>query len=132
MSEINIEIVTPAGIIYSSAIESCTAPGKEGKFQILNGHAALLANLHIGEIKVETSGETKFLSNAGGFLEVQDNKISIVVESAEIAENIDIERAKSAETRAIKRLEGREDIDIDRAKLALARALNRLKISSQH
>jgi F-type H+-transporting ATPase subunit epsilon len=131
MSELNVEIVTPYGVVYTGDIKACTAPGADGLFQILNEHADFLSNLEIGEIKVEGSDGVKLLATSGGFLEVKDNIISIVVETAEFASEIDIERAKSAEQRARMRLESKEEVDFLRAEMALARALNRLKIASQ-
>lgn len=131
MSELNIEIVTPDGIKLSGEVKSCVAPGVEGQFQILIGHAPLLSLLEIGEIKIEKPDGDKLLASSGGFLEVKDNLVSVVVESAEFAEDIDVERARSAEDRAKKRLEEKKEINVERAQIALLRALNRLKISSQ-
>lgn len=132
MAELSLEIVTPFGVKFSGGIISCVAPGAEGQFQILTGHAPLLSILEIGEIKIENTDNVKSLATGGGFLEVKNNLVSIVVESAEFAEEIDIERAKAAQERAQKRLDTHEAIDVDRAKVALLRALNRLKISSHH
>ena len=73
----------------------------------------------------------KLLATSGGFLEVKNNRISLVVESAEFAEQIDVERAKSAEKRAKERLAKKGEVDMLRAEMALTRALNRLKVSSQ-
>lgn len=131
MTELNVEIVTPDGIVFTGEVTSCTAPGAKGQFQILTGHAPFLANLQIGEIKVEKHDGLKIIATSGGFLEVKDNNISIIVESAEFADDIDVARAKEAEERARKRLEDKGDIDLIRANFALLRALNRLKISSQ-
>jgi F-type H+-transporting ATPase subunit epsilon len=131
MTELNVEIVTPDGIVFTGDVTSCTAPGAHGQFQILSGHASLLANLQIGEIKVQKQDDKKVLATSSGFLEVKDNNISIIVESAEFADNIDIARAKEAEKRAKRRLEEKGDDNLVRANLALLRALNRLKVSSQ-
>jgi F-type H+-transporting ATPase subunit epsilon len=131
MSALSVEIVTPAGITFQGDILSCTVPGADGRFQILKNHADLLANLDIGEIKIKQTKGEKILATSGGFLEVKDNKISIVVESAEFAEQINVERAKAAEKRAKERLAKKGELDMSRAEMALARALNRLKISAQ-
>ena len=131
MSELTVEIVTPDGIAFSGEITSCTAPGENGQFQILNDHAPFLANLQIGELKVQMKDGEKVLSTGGGFLEVKDNIISIIVESAEFADNIDVSRAKEAEKRARERLEQKGGIDLARAELALLRALSRLKVTSK-
>jgi len=131
MSELTIEIVTPAGVTYRGSVQSCTVPGADGLFQILRDHADLLAYLKIGEIKLKQADGEKRLATSGGFLEVLKNRISLVVESAEFADDIDVERAKDAEKRARERLTKKEGVDTLRAEMALARALNRLKISSQ-
>jgi len=131
MSELTVEIVTPDGIAFSGETTSCTAPGENGQFQILNDHAPFLANLQIGELKVQMKDGEKVLSTGGGFLEVKDNIISIIVESAEFADNIDVSRAKEAEKRARERLENKGGIDLARAELALLRALGRLKVASK-
>ena len=131
MTELNVEIVTPDGIVFKGEVTACTAPDAKGKFQILTGHAPFLANLQIGEIKVENQNSSKILATSGGFLEVRDNNISIIVESAEFSDNIDVARAKEAKERAKKRLEDKGDMDLIRANFALLRALNRLKVSSQ-
>jgi F-type H+-transporting ATPase subunit epsilon len=130
MTNLNVEIVTPHGIVFKGALISCTAPGVNGQFQILSGHAPLLANLQIGEIKLRNSEGQKRLATSGGFLEVKDNNISIIVESAEFADDINVARAKEAEKRARKRLEEKDNIDLVRVDLALLRAINRLKVSS--
>ena len=132
MSELTIDVVTPAGVVYTGSIESCSAPGTNGQFQVLNQHASMLANIAVGEIKLVSEGREKILATSGGYCEVKDNKISLMVETAEFAETIDVNRARAAKERAERRLKEKEGIDIPRAKLALARALNRLKISSQN
>jgi len=131
MTDLNVEIVTPDGIVFTGDLTSCVAPGANGQFQILSGHAPFLANLQIGEIKIKNSDGQKILAASGGFLEVKDNRISIIVESAEYADDINIDRAKEAEKRARKRLEEKGEVDFVRADLALMRALNRLRVSSR-
>ena len=129
MSELNIEIVTPQGLKFSGNVDACTAPGIDGTFQILAGHASLLSMLNVGEIKFDFGDSTRFMATSGGFLEVKSNKVTIMAETAEWAEDIEIERAREAERRARSRIEGGEGEDIDRAQLALARALNRIQVS---
>ena len=130
MIDLNVEIVTPDGIVFTGDLTSCTAPGVNGQFQILSSHAPYLANLQIGEIKILNKDGKKILATSGGFLEVKDNSISIIVESAEYADDINIDRAKEAEKRAKKRLEEKGEVDFLREDLALLRDVNRLKISS--
>jgi len=131
VAELQLEIVTPFGQTYQSDVTSCTVPGAMGKFQILKDHASMLSLVNIGSIKIEeSSGKTVFLATSGGFCEIDNNLIKVIVESAEFSDSIDVDRAKDARERAEKRLQSEiSEIDIDRAKLALARALNRLKIA---
>ena len=131
MSELTVEIVTPDGIIFTGDITAITAPGTNGQFQILSGHAPFLANLEIGEIKVQDQKDEKILATSGGFLEVKDNIISIIVESAEFADDIDMTRAKEAEKRARKRKQEKGEVDLVRVEFALMRAINRIKVSSR-
>ncbi len=131
MSDIHIEVVTPDGMRFEGMADSCTVPGYEGEFQVLKDHAGLIGQLVIGEIRIEADGKKHLFSTCGGFIEIDKNNVNIIVEAAELAENIEIERAKKAEERARQRLHEAGDIDIERAKLALARAMNRLKVASQ-
>jgi F-type H+-transporting ATPase subunit epsilon len=131
MADLNLEIVTPDGVAFAGEVKACTAPGAAGQFQILNGHAPFLSILKIGELKVRMEDGEKLLATSGGFLEIRDNIITIIVESAEFADDIDISRAKEAEKRARERLDKKGDIDLAKAELSYLRALNRLKIASQ-
>jgi F-type H+-transporting ATPase subunit epsilon len=127
---LQIDVVTPEGVVYSGAAKSCTAPGSDGQFSILYDHTALLAHLDIGELKFELEENDRHMATSGGLLEVKDNFISIIVETAEWAGDIDLERAQSAEKRARERLRSKEGVDAIRAQLALARAINRVKVAS--
>lgn len=132
MSQLNIDVVTPKGIKFSGEAIICTAPGWGGEFQILKDHASMVTQLNIGSLSFEVDGKRKIMATSGGYLEVQQNNISIIAETAEWAEEIKVDRAHEAEQRAHERLKKRQDgdIDVDRAKLALARALNRIKVAS--
>jgi len=132
MAALHIDIVTPRGSVFSSDIKSCIAPGTDGEFCILENHTALLSALGIGMLKIQLTDGLKILATTGGFLEVYNNTISVMVETAEWAEEIDLDRAQAAAERARKRIQQKEDIDIPRAKLALARAMNRIKVSALH
>jgi F-type H+-transporting ATPase subunit epsilon len=131
MGELKIEIVTPNGIAFAGEVTSCTAPGENGKFQILDGHAPFLSILRIGEMKIRMKDGEKRLATSGGFLEVKENTISIIVESAEFADDIDVSRAKEAEKRAWERLHQKGDVDLAKAEISYLRALNRLKVASR-
>ena len=128
-----LEIVTPKKVVFKGEVESFSAPGVLGSFQVLYNHAPLLSAIKIGESKLTLAdGLEKSIASSAGFVEVRKNHVVMLAESAELAGDIDAERAKAAEQRARKRLdEKKEDIDFDRAQAALHRALNRLKISGR-
>lgn len=130
-SDMELEIVTPFGVTYSEKVNSCVIPGEMGQFQILNNHAPLVSVVRIGVIKIEKpDGNSLYLATNGGFCEVKDNVIKVIVESAELADSIDVARAQDAQKRAAERMASNAtEIDFDRARLALERAINRLKVS---
>lgn len=126
-----LEIVTPRRVVYSGRVESFTAPGVLGGFQVLHSHAPLLSNLAIGEVKL-LDGEGKEIryATSGGFVEVRKNKVVMLAETAERFDQIDVERAKAAAARARERITTKHaGVNVDRARLSLQRALNRLKVS---
>ena len=127
----HLEIVTPKRIVFKGEVTSFSAPGMDGGFQVLHSHAPLLASLKIGKVKMsEIHGTEIRYAISGGFVEVRENNVILLAETAERVDEIDPERAKAARDRALKRLaEKYPNIDIERAKLALYRALNRLKIA---
>ncbi len=129
--QFDLEIVTPRRIVFNGRIESISAPGAVGSFQVLYSHAPLLSSLKIGEVKVVDSqgSETRY-ATSGGFVEVRSNKVVMLAETAERTDEIDVERAKASMARARTRLsEKRPGTDVERAQLALLRALNRLKVT---
>lgn len=127
---INLEIVTPRKIDYSDDVKSFTAPGVEGSFQVLPRHAPFITTLQIGKVKFITKeGIEKVYATSGGVVEVHENKISMLAETIESKENIDIERAQSAKQRAEKKLETATGNEIEIAKAALFRAINRLRVA---
>jgi F-type H+-transporting ATPase subunit epsilon len=128
-----LEIVTPQKSVFSGEVESFTAPGAEGSFQVLRDHAPLLSTIAVGEVKiVDQSGNELVCSTSGGFVEVNHNHVSFLAETLEKKEEIDVARAGSAKERAETRLRDREPgIDIARAQAALLRALNRLKVAGK-
>jgi F-type H+-transporting ATPase subunit epsilon len=126
---LTVTITTPQKEWTFEQVTSCSAPGIMGGFQILQDHAPLISELEIGEIKIETRDGTEIFATSGGFLEVLKNKVSILLETCEIASDIDLERAEKAAERARKRIHDRlGDLDILRAEMSLKRALNRIKV----
>jgi F-type H+-transporting ATPase subunit epsilon len=128
-----LEIVTPKRLVFSGDITSFSAPGVVGGFQVLKNHAALLSSIDVGEVKlVDLAGVESRYATSGGVVEVHDNKVMMLAETAERSDEIDVSRAQAACDRARKRLsEKKADLDLDRVRTALFRALNRLKVANQ-
>lgn len=129
-----LDIITPRRTVFSAEVVSFSAPGVVGGFQVLRSHAALMSSLAVGEIKlIEPDGSEFRYATSGGFVEVRNNAVVLLAETAERADEIDTKRAADARERAQDRLSTRSSgTDIDRARASLARALNRLKVASHH
>jgi F-type H+-transporting ATPase subunit epsilon len=132
--EYDLEIVTPKRVVYSARVESFSAPGVLGGFQVLYNHAPLLSILGIVVVKVvDAEGKETRYATSGGFVEVRNNKAVLLAETAERSDEIDIERAKASVSRARNFISSKEaGIDVERARVSLLRALNRLKVSSSN
>jgi F-type H+-transporting ATPase subunit epsilon len=130
------ELATPARMLVSAEADEVVAPGVEGYFGVLPGHAAMLTTLKPGEVTYRSGQTEHHLAVLGGFAEVRAERVIILAENAERPEEIDRERAERARQRAEMRLQGRspdgmvEEIDFARALEALARALTRLLVLS--
>jgi F-type H+-transporting ATPase subunit epsilon len=123
-----LTIVTPEKIFYEDEVTSLVAPGSEGYLGVLTDHAPLITGLVPGKLTVkdENSQEVHF-SISGGFMEVFKNQVTILADSIEFIQDIDIERAKRALERARQRLRSKEKkVDIPRAVAAMKRAENRI------
>jgi len=128
MKTLTVNIVTPDGPVYDSEVDMVIAKSAAGEIGILPGHIPTVAPLEIGVVKLKKDGKNQFVAVNGGFLEVRPEKVTILAQSAEIAETIDLARAKEAMNRAEKRLQDKLDTsDHLRAELALRRAMNRIK-----
>ena len=130
---IRLEVVTPEKIVVSEDAQIVASPGSLGEFGVLTGHTPFLSTLKTGIIRyTDAGGAEKYVFVSGGFAEALPEKVTILAESAERREDIDLERAKAAMDRAEKRLaedRSREDIDFVRAKLALERAIVRIRLT---
>ena len=114
-------------MVYSEEVDMLVAPGIDGQLGILPNHAPLLTALQPGEIRVDKDGEENYMAVSGGFLEVLSNRVTILADTAERAEEIDIERAEAAVRRAEERIEARvSDSDLQRAVFSLRRSQARL------
>ncbi len=131
MKSFKLEIVTPSKLAYNAEIVSITVPGTLGEFQVLYNHAPIVSNFEIGKIKIQSpENEVIYFATGGGVIEVLKNKVVVLAQSLERADEIDTDRASQAVERAKQRLEQRDQVDIARAEAALTRGLNRLKVSS--
>lgn len=129
MPSIKLDIVTAEGAVYSDDVEVVVAPGVEGQLGILPHHAPLMTMLQPGELRVRKGGEEISLAVSGGFLEVRPDRIIVLADTAERAEEINVERAEEAKRRAQERLSHRTpDIDVAQVEAALHRALVRLEV----
>ena len=128
MATFQLDIVTPERTAYSGAVEHLQVPGSEGSFGVLRGHAPLLAALDIGGLSFREEGQTstRRIACSGGFVEVLGERVTVLAETAEFGEEIDLDRAQASKQRATERLAQRDAIDMARAEAALARALNRI------
>ncbi|WP_456324050.1 F0F1 ATP synthase subunit epsilon [Desulfonauticus submarinus] len=125
---LKLEIVTPDRKLLSEEVEYVAAPGIEGEFGVLPNHIAFLSALGVGSLYYKKDGRRYYVFVAGGFAEVGQNKVSVLAEVAERAEEIDLERAKKAMERAKQRLQEQADREAyARAKASLAKALHRMR-----
>ena len=124
-----LEIVTPQGLVFSEEVDEVTATGSEGEFGILPGHVPFVTTLKIGILSCKIGNDAKFFFVNWGYAEAGAEKVLILADSAEMSEEIDIERAKAAMKRAEERLKKAEDIDFHRAETALERAVTRIQLT---
>ena len=126
----HLTIVTPEKIFYEDEVSSIIAPGSEGYLGVLTDHAPLITALVPGKLTLrDKRNEERTFALSSGFLEVYKNEVTILADSAESPEQIDLERAQSALERAKKRLKSASpEIEVNRASQAMLRALNRIKI----
>ncbi len=131
---LTLEVVTPERqLAQETSVREVQLPGLDGYLGILPGHAPLLTELGIGELSYRKDGETRYTTIIWGFAEVLPDRVSVLAETAERAEDIDVERARAARERAEKRLAntGATEIDWDRALTALKRAEVRLQVAAK-
>ncbi|HEY49219.1 MAG TPA: F0F1 ATP synthase subunit epsilon [Dehalococcoidia bacterium] len=132
MPKVTFEIVTAERIVYTDDVDVVAAPGIEGQLGILPQHAPLMTMLQPGELMVRKDGEEQSIFVSGGYLEVQGNKVTVLADTAERAEEIDTERAEEARRRAERRMALPPDqVDHARAQAALLRSLVRLKVAQK-
>ena len=124
-----LRIVTPEKILYSGDVVSLQAPGSEGSFGVRASHAPMVVALQTGSLDFVEDGDRRHLATSGGFVEVSGEGVSILAETAEFSDNIDVDRAEASRERSRQRLfDG--SYDRARAEASLQRAINRLKVAS--
>jgi len=131
MGRLFLEIVTPEKIVVSQEVDAVVAPGTDGEFGVLPGHIHFLTGIVPGELRYNTDAGKESMAVTTGFAEVSNDKVSILVDAAEKASEIDVERARQAMERARERLvkdRKTEDVDFLRAEAALRRAVMRVRI----
>ena len=132
MAKLSLEIVTAERLVYSADVDVVIAPGIEGQLGILPQHAPLMTMLQPGELMVRQDGEEHSIFVSGGFLEVQGDKVTVLADTAERAEEIDIARAEEAKLRAEQRIAlPSTEADHARVQAAMLRSLMRLKVAEK-
>lgn len=128
-----LEIITPADVIYKDEIDEIIVPTVDGEIAILPNHINLLSQIIPGELIVKKGTNQQYLAITGGFLEVQNNKISILADYAVKAQNIEIARATEAKKRAEKVMsEKSTDNEIRIAQAEMIKAILELKVATRH
>ena len=130
---LTLEIVTPERQVFSEEVDSVVCPGIEGELGVLPHHAPLLTTLGVGELRIRRGGQEEFFAIAGGFLQVRPDKVVVMAETADMAAEIDLEKAQEARREAEQAIaEGFEEpADLARARAALQRALLRIRVAER-
>jgi F-type H+-transporting ATPase subunit epsilon len=127
-----LEIVTPDRLLVRDEVDEVQLPGAEGYLGVLSGHAPLLATLKVGELWYRLGQARHYLAIAGGFVEVLPDRVTVLAQIAERAQEIDVARAEAARKRAEERLaRPTPDIDLERARIALMKALIRQQVATR-
>lgn len=127
-SKFLLEIVTPDRVFFNEEVERTVVRTKDGDLGILSDHIQMVSQIAVGRIKIKTNDKVLEAALGGGFIKVDLEKTTILTDSAEWPEEIDIDRATAAKKRAEERLGKKEGINVARAEIALNKALNRLQV----
>ena len=129
-NKIEINIITPTETLEYTNVEYLRAPSTEGLFGVLPGHIPSIIALDIGEIKISTSDKALYFATSGGFADIDNDKIVLVLETAEESSQIDLKRAEQSLDRSKKYLDDKSN-DMNRALDSIKRAKNRISISKK-
>ncbi len=131
-THLTLELVTPDRAVVRQAVDEVQIPGSEGYLGVLPGHTPLLTTLQVGELWFLQGGEKFYVSVAFGFAEVLPDRVTILAQIAERAEDVDVNRARDAQRRAEERLsKSAVDIDFERAGISMMKSLIRLQVASK-
>ena len=128
-----LEIVTPERLAYSDSVDAVVLPGIEGELGVLPHHAPLVSMLGVGELRIRKGGTEESFAIAGGFLQVRPDKVVVMAETADLASEIDLEKAQEARREAERALEGAatDATDLDAARAQLQAALLRIRVAER-
>ncbi|HLG55702.1 MAG TPA: F0F1 ATP synthase subunit epsilon [Vicinamibacterales bacterium] len=132
-TKVTLEVVTPDRSLVTEQVDEVQLPGSEGYFGVLPGHTPLLATLQVGELWYRIGQEKFYLAVAFGFVEVLPDRVTVLAQLAEKAQEIDVSRAEAAKKRAEERVARtpQADMDFERARVALMKSLVRLQVASR-
>jgi F-type H+-transporting ATPase subunit epsilon len=130
---LQLEIVTPERLAYSDVVDAVVLPGSEGELGVLPHHAPLVAMLGVGELRIRKGGLEESFAIVGGFLQVRPDKVVVMAETADLASEIDLERAHEARREAERALETgyHEGADLAAARASLQQALLRIRVAER-
>jgi len=132
LGTLSLEVITPEGVLVSQEVDMVVVPGTEGEFGVLPGHINFLSGIVPGELRFYHDGAIEYMAVSSGFAEVSNNSVSIIIDAAEKADDIDLERARRARDRAKERMEKDKDpTDFLMAEVALKRAISRIKVAEK-
>ena len=128
-----LEIVTPERLAYSDDVDAVVLPGSEGEMGVLPHHAPLVSTLGVGELRIRKGGTEESFAIVGGFVQVRPDRVVVMAETADMASEIDLERAQEARREAERTLETgyHEGVDLSAARAALQQALLRIRVAER-
>ena len=130
---LHLEIVTPERLAYEDDVDSVQLPGSEGELGILPHHAPLVTMLGVGELRIRRGGAEESFAIVGGFLQVRPDRVVVMAETADMASEIDLEKAQEARREAVRALEGAQvdEVNLAAARAALQQALLRIRVAER-
>src|SRR6187549_4253624 len=130
---LHLEIVTPERLAYSDTVDSVQLPGSEGELGVLPHHAPLISMLGVGELRIKKAGQEESFAIVGGFVQVRPDKVVVMAETADLASEIDLEKAQEARREAERALEAgfHEGADLATARVQLQSALLRIRVAER-